>query len=305
MCKIKNKKVGILMATYNGQKYIKEQIDSILNQTYFDFDLIIRDDNSNDDTLRIIRSYTDERITVIQNDSCKHGSLANFSALFNYAKGKYEYLFFSDQDDVWKKDKIVKSLDLMDDSIPMVLYGNFNLWYYESNKYIQMYNKMKKNLTFENVLIQNPMYGCTMCLNDKFVRLVDTIPENCENHDYWFSLVALYNDDKCKVKYINDILLDHRLHADNVTGNKKSRTIKGRLSNLKRGPLNQVDRRKKQLFWRAMGNQLLAKYGFNIHYNNMDYLNKHRGLVNIFGLVKRGFCGLSNKATLYFLLMNR
>ena len=103
------KKIDILLATYNGEKYLQEQIESILNQTYTDFRLLISDDASTDNTIKIIEEYAkkDKRIlTFVQKENL--GVIKNFEFLLN--KVENEYFMFSDQDDIWMKEKIEKSL---------------------------------------------------------------------------------------------------------------------------------------------------------------------------------------------------
>ena len=101
----------ILMTTYNGEKYLSKQIDSIINQTYQKWKLLVRDDGSSDRTKQILSEYEkkDSRITVYQNTTDKHGAYLNFWTLIHEARQNYpnyDYYFFSDQDDVWELDKI-------------------------------------------------------------------------------------------------------------------------------------------------------------------------------------------------------
>lgn len=105
--------VTILMATYNGHKYIQEQIDSILKQTHQNFELIIQDDCSTDSTLDIVNRYAkkDDRIKVYCNEK-NLGYTNNFMALLEKAQG--EYIFLSDQDDVWLEDKIAYNISIID-----------------------------------------------------------------------------------------------------------------------------------------------------------------------------------------------
>ena len=102
-------KIDILMATYNGEKYIVEQIDSIINQTYKNWNLLIRDDNSTDRTLEIIKNYQkkDARIRILDNNKVNLGIVKNFEKLLKISES--ELIMFSDQDDIWKKGKIKTS----------------------------------------------------------------------------------------------------------------------------------------------------------------------------------------------------
>lgn len=101
----------MLMATYNGSRYLREQIDSIINQTYSHWTLYIQDDGSSDDTLNIIKNYSDKRIKLVDVGLTRQGAGMNFMSLLNMVDS--EYYMFCDQDDVWFPDKIEKSLTRM------------------------------------------------------------------------------------------------------------------------------------------------------------------------------------------------
>src|SRR5205085_8699781 len=103
-----NELITILLATYNGEKYIDEQLQSLLNQTYTNWHLIIRDDNSTDGTPAILASYQQqypEKITIMPNKGANLGSVLNFNALLTFAHNAH-YIMFCDQDDQWLPDKI-------------------------------------------------------------------------------------------------------------------------------------------------------------------------------------------------------
>ena len=109
---ITDKTVAICLATYNGEKYLQEQLNSILRQSYQDFHLFIRDDSSSDKTIEIIKeniSRHQDKITLIDDPSYKGGSSkANFASILSYVTKSYnfKYFMFSDQDDYWLEDKI-------------------------------------------------------------------------------------------------------------------------------------------------------------------------------------------------------
>ena len=101
-------KIDILMATYNGEKYTVELIDSIINHTYKNWNLLIRDDNSTDRTLEIIKNYQkkDARIRILDNNKVNLGIVKNFEKLLKISES--ELIMFSDQDDIWKKGKKIR-----------------------------------------------------------------------------------------------------------------------------------------------------------------------------------------------------
>ena len=146
-------KIDILLATYNGEKYIKEQIDSILNQSYTNFNLIISDDSSTDSTVEILKEYEkkDERIKlIVQKENL--GYIKNFEYLLTQVNSKY--YMFSDQDDFWVNDKVLKSynklvkenldlvfcdLEIVDENLNKV--NESMMKYLKVDKRIQKYNR--------------------------------------------------------------------------------------------------------------------------------------------------------------------
>jgi glycosyltransferase involved in cell wall biosynthesis len=103
---------SICIATYNGEKYIQEQIESILCQVDVNDEIIVSDDNSTDNTLAIVKSFNDDRITIYVNQGCK-GYTGNFENALKYARG--EYIFLADQDDIWVMGKVTKCLAYLQD----------------------------------------------------------------------------------------------------------------------------------------------------------------------------------------------
>ena len=99
-------KIDILMATYNGGKYVEEQLKSIISQSYENWNLVIRDDGSGDNTLKILNEYSksDKRIHIILDNKGNLGLVKNFEELMK--RSTEEYIMFSDQDDVWVDNKI-------------------------------------------------------------------------------------------------------------------------------------------------------------------------------------------------------
>ena len=111
---IDNPKVQILMATYNGEDFLVQQLESILSQTYINWELLISDDGSSDGTLEILREYErkhSDKIKLVSNGKKNRGACANFFYLVSEASA--DYMMFCDQDDYWKRDKIEVTLKKM------------------------------------------------------------------------------------------------------------------------------------------------------------------------------------------------
>ncbi len=221
-------KVTILLATYNGANYVGEQLDSLLKQTYSNWELLIRDDHSTDGTPQLLADYQSRhpsKIFIAKGPSSTLGSTQNFNALLQAAK-EAEFIMFCDQDDFWLPNKIASTLLTMKQlenihgrDIPLLVYTNFH--YVDANLEIipfkENFSPTKNNsLNLPRCLAQNPVYGCTAMLNRKLADVVATIPDSAENHDYW---VALVGSALGKTVYLDQKTLLYRQHGDNLSGN--------------------------------------------------------------------------------------
>lgn len=203
-----NKKVAILLSTYNGEKYLKEQLDSILAQTYTNFELIIRDDGSKDNTVKIIKEYiekTDKEITLIEGKNL--GFIKSFFDLLK--RGDADYYAYADQDDIWLPNKIelaVNSLNKLDDRVPNMAFSNVDYYDTEMN-FIGKGDSKNKKPSFLNSLYECINQGMTMVINKKAREyIIDNIPEKCFFHDWWTYMICtafgnVVQDDVVTVKY--------------------------------------------------------------------------------------------------------
>ena len=219
-------KVDVLLATYNGEKYLKEQIDSILEQTYSDFRLLISDDGSTDDTRKILEEYKnkDSRIQVFFQES-NLGVVKNFEFLLK--KVESAYYMFSDQDDIWKAEKIEKSLNKIENDNCDLVYSDLevvdeklNVTYESYWKLKGIYNKIKKYNNFESLYLNNFVTGCTIISKKELIDTYLPLPNSSKYvlHDYWISLILSQNG---KIDYIEEPLIKYRQHKNNKVGSKK------------------------------------------------------------------------------------
>ena len=199
------------MATFNGEKYINEQINSILVQLGTDDELIISDDGSSDETMKIVRSYDDNRIKVYENTGI-HGYTHNFENALKKASG--DYIFFSDQDDVWLPDKVKKML-------PLLKNDNFVISdAYITNEKLEIKNKLSswrkyKKGYFRN-LYKSIYAGCTCAFTKRIKEYVLPFPTTLYiQHDTWIGLIC---ELKFKVVYIDEPLILFRRHKKNTSG---------------------------------------------------------------------------------------
>ena len=217
---MEDKKVAILISTYNGEKYLKEQLDSLLNQTYKNIDIYIRDDNSKDTTIKIIQDYMKNKSNIKLIKGKNLGFVRSFFELLKNAE-EADYYAYCDQDDVWMEDKIqraVDSLSKLDENKPNLYFSNSD--YYDGEMNFVAHGDPKKVYNFRNSLVECVSQGMTMCINKKARDyIVDNIPQNCVFHDWWTYMICagmgnIFYDEKPLVKY--------RRHTKSVTAEGKN-----------------------------------------------------------------------------------
>jgi len=210
--------ISVVLASYNGEKYIKEQIDSILSELEDGDELIISDDGSTDKTKEIIKSISSDKIILVEGP--KTGFVNNFINGCSYAKN--EYIFFSDQDDVWLKGKRNIMLSYFSEKIKMVKHDAIIVD--ENLQTInESYNKLRgANISFIKNLIANTYTGCCMAITKEWFNKLLPIPKGIY-HDWWIGLLSCKY--KC-VKVIDDKLLLYRRHGNNVSQMKPDSLMK-------------------------------------------------------------------------------
>lgn len=203
--------ISVCMATYNGQEYIKEQLDSILLQIGMDDEVIISDDGSTDNTLEIIESYQDERITLYKN-SFKNVVL-NFEFVINKAKGSH--IFLSDQDDIWHKDKVKTYMESFAENPNIILViSDLQIIDKKGNALDKVFykNKFTNNLV-ENIFVNN-FIGCAMAFKSCTKKTFLPFPKNIAMHDWWIGTCCIIYGEIC---FIDKKLNFYRRHDHNVT----------------------------------------------------------------------------------------
>lgn len=212
------KKVSVVMTSYNGARFISEQIQSILPQLGESDELIISDDCSTDDTVALIRSFNDSRIRLFQN-SVNVGLGRNIAQCMNRANG--ELIFFCDQDDIWEPDKVEKCRSALMSHDLVIHNGIFmDKRGQQQNRTIFQYRYPVLN--YWKNLIRNSCVGACMALRRDLLKMLLPIPEDIPMHDWYIFLCALRM--KKRIKVVGDKLILYRRHGGNSspTGNGKS-----------------------------------------------------------------------------------
>lgn len=210
--------VSVCMATKNGAAYIAEQLDSILLQLNPNDELIISDDRSTDNTVRIIQSYEDKRIKLIQNEFPK-GIPKNFETSLLASKG--DFIFLADQDDVWLSSKVnimlnhLRYYDLVISDCEVVdhqLRIRANSFFSSNNS---------RSGLIKNIF-KNSYMGCCMAFNRKLLNRALPFPNKIPIHDFWIGLIAeLY----FKVLFTPEVLVKHRRHSANASTTGENSTL--------------------------------------------------------------------------------
>lgn len=225
--------IDILLASYNGEKYITEQIDSIINQTYKDWFLYIKDDCSTDNTINIIRNYENtykDKIKVITSDIKSGSAKDNFFSMLKYSEN--EYIMTCDQDDVWLPNKIEITLNKMmeaekeDEDMPILVHTDLKVVDEKLNKItdslIKMQNLDSSRDKLNNLLVQNIVTGCTVMVNRKLLQYIIAIPKQAIMHDWWMALIA---SSLGKLIFIEESTVLYRQHDSNGVGAKDAKSL--------------------------------------------------------------------------------
>lgn len=224
--------IAILMATHNGEKYLKEQLDSIKNQTFQKWHLIISDDGSTDRTLEIAKKFQKEvaqQVTITKNQIPTGSAKNNFFHLMENVEENY--IMFADQDDVWKEDKIEKTFSCMkeleekiEEAVPILVHTDLTV--VDENMEILadsffQYAKLKKEVDLATLIIQNIVTGCTVMMNRRLYEGIYQIKdlEKVIMHDYWAALYAMVYG---VVGVVDKSTMYYRQHKSNSVGAKAS-----------------------------------------------------------------------------------
>lgn len=209
--------VQILISTYNGEQYIREQIDSILAQTYPDIQICVRDDGSTDGTIEILEEYCSKYNNIHYYCGDNVGVQSSFFDLFQHVEANAEYIATCDQDDVWYPEKIQAAVSKLNNINGMGLYcSKTQLTDANLNPIQDDLRKTSPKIAFGNALIENICTGCTMVINKSLYNFVyGKWPKKSLIHDWWFYIIAVAFG---TVIYDERPYIFYRQHGNNVIG---------------------------------------------------------------------------------------
>ena len=270
--------ISILMATYNGEKYLEGQLDSLLGQSYGNFMLWIQDDSSADGTWELLESYKNrhpDRINLLRNKK-NIGAKDNFLGMM--AKIADDYVMLCDQDDVWLPDKIEKTLAKMremenehDKTTPLLVHTDLEVVDENlvtiSPSYRKSTNRDYGRMEYRHVVTMNNVSGCTAMYNRALAQYITKPPDFCLMHDFWLQLVAATFG---KIGHVDEATILYRQHGGNALGAKNVNSIGYKLDRL----VN--NREVKELIHSTypQARSLLEVFGDEIEPDKMDFLER-------------------------------
>ena len=217
------------MATYNGSRFVEEQIRSIQSQSFSEWLLYVRDDGSRDDTVQKVIQIErgDARVKLIRDDIGNHGAIGNFSILMNVVLEEgADYLFFADQDDVWYPDKLAIMLGAMQKlestngkPTPLLVHCDLAVVDEElhpvADSFIRYSRLSPATAELGVLLCENQVTGCACAINRSLLELASPIPHGVLMHDWWLALLA---SSVGGIGFISKPLVMYRQHFSNVLG---------------------------------------------------------------------------------------
>jgi len=253
-------KISIVLAAYNGEKYIYEQIESILNQTYTNFELVVIDDCSTDATVSIIESFGFDRLRLFRN-SFNMGCFDSFLKAISLASGRYVCL--CDQDDIWKVNKLERLIDNIEDNVAIYsgneLIDGFGVAIKNSKKYVNNLSSIDSHCEiFSNIAIFNSfVLGCSLMFCRESFSLVPKLNVTNFNHDRW---IVMTLSQIGSIKFLDEKLFKYRIHDRNhsLSPSVKNKSISYKIKMLAKGKIDQPPTYDKEILEALCSQEIFA-----------------------------------------------
>jgi glycosyltransferase involved in cell wall biosynthesis len=208
--------VEVLLGTYNGEKYLNEFLDSLVNQELVVINLIVSDDGSVDQTLKILDTYKHKFSGFRLVEGPKKGAALNYLSLLQLSQ--CEYVAFADQDDIWHSNHLINSVNRLrfHPNTPALSYSAMLEKHENNRKPERTWPKSNQIFDLRSILVQNYARGCTIAMNKKAVELINSrFPKFVSMHDWWVLQVVLVHGN---VVFSEKPELIYRVHSSNDTG---------------------------------------------------------------------------------------
>lgn len=236
--------VSVAMATYNGEKYLREQLDSIYMQTHDNIEVVVCDDCSRDGTVEILKEYSEKYGLKYFENEKNFGFVKNFERAISLCSG--EYIALADQDDVWNSNKIEVLLSNIGSNL--LIHSDCHI-IDDKNELILPYwkGKMDSHKSYEYFLFSNVVTGCTVLFSKALSEMALPFPEGLAYHDWYLAILAAKEK---RIKYIDMCLTRYRQHSSQDTGLRRSsrfRLLKDKIRRLKGEKISRIVDSEKQL----------------------------------------------------------
>ncbi len=210
--------ISVCLATYNGKKYIQEQLESICRQLNNDDEIIISDDGSTDETIKLIEEFHDSHIKIFHNKGI-HGVVTNFENALKHTSGNI--IFLSDQDDIWDEHKVEKCITALNDADLVVHNASV---FFENREFqgVDCFQLRHSGPGYWKNLYKNSFMGSCMAFHKSVKDYILPFPRYILWHDMWIGLMV---EKKGKTRFINDKLLYYRRHTDNASPTTEASTF--------------------------------------------------------------------------------
>lgn len=214
-------RVLVLVSTYNGERFLSEQLDSIINQQGVDVSILVRDDGSIDSTIQILHNYSLKNSSLSYYQGSNVGPCMSFFDLLTHADG-YDYYAFCDQDDVWDKDKLSVAIHFLEhqpDNLPLLYCSNLNVVDENLTFCRKALTKANRSKNKYAGLVEFYAVGCTEVFNQTAADMAKAhIRKDCLMHDSWLFMICNFFG---KVIYDDNAHINYRQHHSNVVGTNK------------------------------------------------------------------------------------
>lgn len=234
---MKSPKVLVLMSTYNGERFLQEQLDSILSQQGVEVSLLVRDDGSSDNTCKILSDYASQYPNIVWKSCENVGFVRSFSSLVRMAATSdidVDYYAFADQDDIWMSNKLAIACSVLaskDNSKPNLFTSN-SMQIDAEGRELELFHKgPEPKFRKGNVLVFGTEQGCSMVFNKKAIELYSADEPNLTWHDRWMYHICYFLG---SVTYDHQPLFYYRRHEKNALANHKAGSLEGEPSKIVR-----------------------------------------------------------------------
>ena len=272
--------VSVIVTTYNRKEYLKETLDSILNQTFKDSELIVVDNFSNYDFIPFIKSFKDNRIRYFQNEN--NGIIA-VNRNFGIKKAKGKYIAFCDDDDLWMKEKLEKVVNAIHQNPEAILYCHNEIMVVNGKEKKTLYYGPYKHNMYEFLLFKgNCISTSAVCLKKSVALETGGFSErsdfiSVEDYEFWLRLSKFG-----KFHFIDEILGKYIIHGNNIIANCEKHAnayvsvISHHLQNLDKNFIDdKIIKKRYSRIWYQAGKILLQKYEYKksrkYFYNSLKY----------------------------------